>query len=647
MTLYRQLLAAVIVLFLLLYSVNTLINIRSHADLVERQMQVHAQDTATSLALSMTQAAMDSDSATLETMFNAVSDRGYFQRIEFVDLKGNTVLEREFPLVVESVPDWFVRMIQLAAPPASAEVSSGWMRLGRVDVFSYPGQAYATLWSLTVRQLIWFLVVTLLVSLLSALALRVLLGPLDRVEAQARAICEQQFPVQERMPRTRELARVVEAMNRMARRLRQLFEGQLAQISRLQEQSFRDPVTGLSNRADFDARLQALAEDREEGGGALLILSVADFARVNRLAGGAEGNEVLRELGNRLRSATADSPELIVARRQGADFAIYAPGASAPRGHELAERLLARLVGVQWSGGSDDPLVVHGGLTCHSEFSSTAELLREADAALAQARLQAPNGWQEYREGSMRERTTPSPEQWRQILARCIEERRVTLAFQPLYSPDRTLVGQEVYVRLRDEDQLILPGVFLPAAERYGVVAAIDRLMLEALAARSIAGTGLVSVNLSGAAAADAEFRAWLTEFLVAHHALAARLVLEFAERHLTAHGEDIARLQKAVAAFGTRIAVDHFGRSSLALQQLHSLPLQYLKLHRSFVRGVDGSTDQQAFIHALVQMARAREIELHAEGVESAAEFEALQGLGVSAMEGYYLGAPESDPVT
>src|SRR5690554_4167265 len=113
MTLYRQLLTAVIVLFLLLYAVTVFSIIRSNAELVERQMHAHAQDTANSLALSMSQAALAAELAVLETMFNAVADRGYFQRLEFVDLTGDVVIEREFPVLYERVPHWFVELIPL------------------------------------------------------------------------------------------------------------------------------------------------------------------------------------------------------------------------------------------------------------------------------------------------------------------------------------------------------------------------------------------------------------------------------------------------------------------------------------------------------------------------------------------------------
>ena len=153
MTLFRQLIIAVVLLFICLYAGNTLFTLQNNRLLVEDQMEVHAQDTATSLALSMTQAAQDKDIATLDTMFNAVSDSGYYQRIYFTDLEQNIVIDRQFSISIETVPGWFVSMIPLPSPEGKAEVSSGWSQLGVLTVISHPGQAYAKLWKVTTTQL--------------------------------------------------------------------------------------------------------------------------------------------------------------------------------------------------------------------------------------------------------------------------------------------------------------------------------------------------------------------------------------------------------------------------------------------------------------------------------------------------------------
>ena len=180
MTLIRQLIIAVVLLFICLYAGNTLFTLQNNRLLVEDQMEVHAQDTATSLALSMTQAAQDKDIATLDTMFNAVSDSGYYQRIYFTDLEQNIVIDRQFSISIETVPGWFVSMIPLPSPEGKAEVSSGWSQLGVLTVISHPGQAYAKLWKVTTTQLEWFAGITLLVCLLAYFALKWLLLPLTR-----------------------------------------------------------------------------------------------------------------------------------------------------------------------------------------------------------------------------------------------------------------------------------------------------------------------------------------------------------------------------------------------------------------------------------------------------------------------------------
>ena len=257
MTLYRQLIIAVLGVLVLLYFGNLFVSFNNSKSLVAQQMQTHAQDAATSLAMSMTQATEGKDIATLNTMLNAVSDSGYYKQIYFVDMNGDTVLKREFPVLVEGVPQWFVNVMKLPDYEGSAEVASGWVILGKLVVVSHPGQAYQNLWRAMLMHLAWFSLIGVGSCIAAFFAVGVVLAPLREVESQANAICEQQFVQQSTLPKTRELSVVVQAMNRLSSRLEGLFHSQSDLISDLRNQSHTDIVTGLSNRTDFDARLNA------------------------------------------------------------------------------------------------------------------------------------------------------------------------------------------------------------------------------------------------------------------------------------------------------------------------------------------------------------------------------------------------------
>lgn len=651
MTLLRQLIIAILVLFVLLYAGNSFVSLLNTRALVQDQMQVHAQDAATSLAISMTQAARAEDIATLDTLFNAVSDSGFYERIYFRDLEGEIVLDRHFEVDVAGVPRWFVAAVDLSATEGAtegrAEVVSGWLRLGEVVVRSHPGQAYYRLWTVMVQQLVWFAAVTLLVCLLAFVALRYLLRPLQRVEEQANAICNQEFPVQESLPVTRELRRVVEAMNRMALKLHRLFDSQLDLIQRLQSQAYRDAVTGLSNRADFDARLDSLVSDpRGRHSGVLMIFAVGDLARVNELAGRHEGNRLLKAYGQVLSEATEAFTAVVVARRQGPEFSVLVPDISADEADSLAASLFDAIESVAWAQQDKVPLQVTMGFTYRREIDSAAEMLSEADMALRQARS-GQERWCRFSdlgEGGDAPVLARPVHDWRQFIQHSLDNNAIQLQYQPVCQGEgKEVVGVEVFTRFLDENNEISAGIVAPIAERLGLAVELDKTVLKALSGDVLSGAGgYYAVNLCTPSLGSEDFRGWLEDYLAADEALAGRLVFEIQETALHTDNVDVAAFQGLLHSHGARLAIDHFGLESSAFGYLSSLPLFYIKVHRSFVKGVEGNPDNQFYIKSLLQLTHSRDIDLIAEGIETDAEWRTALDLGVDAMQGYFLGLPE-----
>ncbi len=653
MTLFRQLIVAILLLFICLYAGNTVVSLRNNQQLVADQMQVHAQDTATSLGLSMTQAAEDKDIATLDTMFNAVSDSGYYQRIYFSDLDGKVMIDRSFPVSIEGVPPWFISFVDLPEATGRAEVASGWTRLGEVYVVSNPGQAYMKLWQVTTSQLAWFASITLGACLLAFAALKWLLVPLSRLEIQANEICERRFVVQDTVPKTRELARVVEAMNRMAKTLKHIFDEQLELIGRLQKQSFQDEVTGLSNRVDFDNRLKSFTDDQEGGvhTGALAILAINDFASVNEYAGRGEGNAILKAIGEQLTEALSEHSRALVARRQGPEFSIFIPDIAPSEGVALAGQVFESLQGGSWLNNQKYPLRFHMGYTYSSNVSDVSEMLSEANIALCQARMGKSSRWMQFADVSDGEVPVLGKplNDWESYLRQAVENRLVALHFQPIYTTkDRSLVANEVFVRFLQGSDLLSAGVVIPIAERLGLMPKLDQLVLESLASahRQDGLDGKLCVNLSMVSIKSSGFMKWLDTFLSSQRKLASKLIFEIPEYAIKSNDAPLRELHDLLERRHAALGLDNFGVDSIAFGYLGSLSLQHLKIHRSFTRGLDGNKDNQFYIKSLAGLIHNRGMELWIEGVETEAEWLELQALGVDAAQGYFLGEPQVKPV-
>ncbi len=225
MTLYRQLIIFTLALFFILFTGTWLAKVESTRTFLADQLESHAQDTATSLALSITQYMIEKDMPTIESMINAVFDRGYYGSIQLSDVRGDVLIERNLDVSIENVPPWFIRWIRLEAPDASAGIMSGWNQAGSVYVKSHPGYAYKTLWEDVIRTTIWFVACGIFVLVAGSLGL-MLLKPLVLAEQQADAICRKEYEIQNAHRGPLSSRRVVEAMNRMTNKVKEMFEEQ-------------------------------------------------------------------------------------------------------------------------------------------------------------------------------------------------------------------------------------------------------------------------------------------------------------------------------------------------------------------------------------------------------------------------------------
>lgn len=649
MTLFRQFFLLNVGVIFTLLAGSFVLSIVNSRHLLEEQMHVHAQDAATSLAISITESVVNEDRARLEALFSAVSDLGYYKSIFFKDTEGEIVIERNFLTGTEGVPDLFVRLMNMPEIDGRAEVTSNWLQLGEVVVISHPGQVYRHLWQRTRTQLIWYGGALIALSILGGIVIRLFLSPVKALEQQANAIFEQRFDVQVQEPRTRELRHVVRAMNRMSGRLGEIFSDQMALIKQMQGRLYRDPVTGLSTREHFDARLKTLIAADSEGssGGLLALISIARFERVNSLVGRVEGNNLLRRIGERLVEQTATYQEALVSRRQGPQFTIFIPGIETEQVSELAEALFASLTAVEWGHHDSEPLCLFMAVVHKEHIDSGAEILGEADLALNHISGGTESRWIDS--ADLADNTevpvlVHTIEDWRKLLSRALQDNSLRILSQQMFSsPGNKVIGHELYTQIIDGENIIAAGVAVPMLQRFGLAEHFDRAVLTTIAETGAWQSldGKLGVNLCVQSLRSASFMHWLRDFLQREKKLAKRIVIELPEHALRVCQDEVRELDGILLSRGAKMGLDHFGLESSSFAYLGNLPLDYLKIHQSFIRGVDRSPEAQFYVQSLAQIAHSRDISLYVEGVETEHEWATLKSLGVNGGQGYGLADP------
>ena len=256
MTLFKQILIIICVIFVTLFISTFFVSTENIRDYLEEQLSSHAQDAATSLGIALTAEIGDNDIASMETYTNAMFDSGYYKEIVIRDIDDKILVQKDRPVIIDEVPAWFINLFPLHAPHQEASVESGWQTAGTITIQSYPGFAYKKLWENALNTLQLYLLVMLAILLVTAFALKFLLRPLLAIRRQAEAICNREFPIIDIKPKTIEFLQVVTALNKMSKKLKEIFTEQAKMTEDLQKQAFQDDLTGLPNRSIFIKQLK-------------------------------------------------------------------------------------------------------------------------------------------------------------------------------------------------------------------------------------------------------------------------------------------------------------------------------------------------------------------------------------------------------
>ena len=392
MTLYRQLIILVIVLFIAGFTGSFSISSANLRHFLDKQLASHAQDTATSLGLSLSSAVQSDDLPVMEAIIDAIFDRGYYQRIALTAVNGMTLVERNNPVRIKDVPDWFVRHVELDTPDAEALVMAGWKQAATVQVRSHPGHAYRELWQNTVDTFWMFFLTALAVMLLGLLVIRIMLRPLQGVETQAEAICNGSYPIQEKLPRTRELRRVVKAMNRLSHKINESFTKHSELTDRLRNEAHRDPLTGLGNRRWFNRQLQYQLDTREEPArGALILVALQQLDKLNAAAGYQAGDHLLQTVAKLIESHIEPCPRCDVFRISGTEFGILGVDLEISDAETLAGDLASELAQPGIADMAPEAGGAHIGVAMWEHGDAADTLLARVDIAMRTAQASGDN----------------------------------------------------------------------------------------------------------------------------------------------------------------------------------------------------------------------------------------------------------------
>ncbi len=418
----------------------------------------------------------------------------------------------------------------------------------------------------------------------------------------------------------------------------------------LAHQAFHDSLTGLANQALFRDRVtHALARAaRLQTELAVLFLDLDDFKTVNDSLGHTAGDALLVAVAERLRDCLRGTDT--AARLGGDEFALLIEGVGDTADvTALAERLIAALKEPFVIAGRDIVVGTSIGIAFDETHINTGQLLRNADIAMYTAKRGGKGRYEIFQ----REMHTAAVDRLeiQADLRRALDQRELTLEYQPIIALDTgQITGVEALVRWRHPQRgLLAPNVFIPLAEETGLISELGRQVLIEACIQGRRWQRLrpqdppltVSVNLSPRQLQADNLIPHIVEALTVSGLDPATLVLEITEGAMVHDTEAVVGRLASLKSLGVKLALDDFGTGYSSFSYLQRLPIDVLKIDRTFIGMIEKDDRKSILAQAIVSLAQTMDLVAVAEGVETSTQAELLGRMGCDQAQGYYLARP------
>jgi diguanylate cyclase (GGDEF)-like protein/PAS domain S-box-containing protein len=428
-----------------------------------------------------------------------------------------------------------------------------------------------------------------------------------------------------------------------------------AMKQRLDYLATHDTLTGLINRYEFERRLDELIERSRRDGQqhVLCYLDLDQFKVVNDTCGHVAGDQLLHQLSGLLQQRLR--PHDTLARLGGDEFGMLFERCTLDEAQVILERMreTVREFRFAWQDKRFALGVSIGIVAITATTVDRGTVLSQADSACYMAKERGRNRVHVHQDDDADLARHHGEMQWIARIQHALETGHFQLYRQPIRAVGvgaSVGLNYEILLRMGAEgDAVIPPGAFLPAAERYSLVSAIDRWVVENVLRwlsrepAELAALSFCTINLSGQTLGDEKFLAFLTAALKDRGALARKLCFELTETAAVTNLARTARFFRELKQLGCRFALDDFGSGMSSFAYLKSLPVDFLKIDGEFVKDIARDPVDFAMVEAINQVGHVMGLQTIAEFVETEAVFSRLRNIGVDYAQGYALGRPQA----
>ncbi|MGJ7514612.1 putative bifunctional diguanylate cyclase/phosphodiesterase [Pseudomonas baetica] len=418
----------------------------------------------------------------------------------------------------------------------------------------------------------------------------------------------------------------------------------------LQQVAHYDPLTNLTNRRGFNQLFAEKLIEKNHSGGmlAVLFLDIDHFKRINDSLGHDAGDELLKVLAGHIKGS-ARSHEDVVARFGGDEFCMLINLNDREEARQMAQRIMLKMKEPIELAGRRMVMTTSIGISLFPEDGKTCdELLKNADLALYQSKGSGRNGLNFF-SANLKTRATLELQLEEELRYALREDTGLTLHYQPIYDLKTGQVSKlEALIRWQHPVHgLLAPDRFIPLAEANGLIIELDNWVLRKACedlgelSRQSCETLKIAVNCSPLSLAREELAGQIEHALRSAGVAPQRLELEVTENALMGNIADTLEFLRQIRALGVSLSIDDFGTGYSSLAYLKRLPLNTLKIDRSFIQDIPNSTQDLEIVQAIIAMAHTLHLEVVTEGVETFEQYQFLECYGCDFVQGYLLSCP------
>ncbi len=599
-------------------------------DYLETESLTHAQDTATSLGLALSPHLENKDNPMIETVINAIFDRGYYKEIRLLDNQQKDWVTLTNNHIFDEVPEWFISLFPMKTASAETEINSGWRIAGKLYVTINPGYGYLKLYKQSKKSLFYSLVAFAIAFMLLTLALRFTLQPLKKIETLAKTIGDGNFITLQEMPWTTEVKNVAVAMNAMSEKISQMIKNLNQKLETSTHALQLDSLTRLWNHEKFKTDLKLLLAEKQEGH--VLLIKVNNLGELSTRLGSEKVDQFLIDFANQLEGIKNNTKQIIGYRLFGAEFAIITNITS-----ENEIKSLAKILNQNWSEISAKyrtQNIAHIGIVRFTSFCTVKGIMAAAYEALEQARKIGNNSF--FITKTIQQAKDLMT--WKSLIEHIIDTQTYQLKLinqtHPLNpSKVNTIIMEEAFCLVRDDNQQNLAtGTFIALAEKFDRVTELDQGIISQII-KKINYQRIkhpITINLSIMSVQSGLFRSWLTETLKNHSAIAHQLVFSLTAYSIINQQESFIEFINFLHQMGAKIILKRYEPHLLSLDEIKLFNLDYLRLARSITSEIHGNAEKITLITSIKESGDLLNFKVLAENILNAKDLEALRKTGI-----------------